>query len=121
MADISHTRPSPSEFHILLALADAERHGYGIMAEVVERTGGRFRLGPGTLYTAIKRMLSRGWIEASVERPDPQDDQRRRYYRLTSIGHQVLVEEAEYLAGIVRLAREKHLLGLPAESGGTLL
>lgn len=102
-----------SEFHILLALADAERHGYGIMQEVAERTGGTVRLGPGTLYGAIKRMLAVGFIEESDRRPAPElDDERRRcYYRLTGPGRKVAAKEAERLAALVRVARSKRLLG----------
>ena len=97
--------------HILLALADAERHGYGIMQEVAERTKGRSRLGPGTVYTAIKRMVARGWIEESDERPDPaQDDRRRRYYRLTSAGRRIAAADARRLEQLVELARIKRLL-----------
>ena len=75
---------TPAMFHILLALADRERHGYHIMQEVDERTEGKVRLGPGTLYGSIKRMLADGMIEETDERPDADmDDERRRYYRLT--------------------------------------
>src|ERR687883_1390631 len=99
---------TPAVLQILLALADGERHGYGIMREVEERTGGETRLGPGTLYGSIKRMLADGLIEESDERPDPEmDDQRRRYYRITDFGRQVAGAEAERLAGLVSTAREK--------------
>jgi len=102
---------NPPEFHILLALADADRHGYGIMQEVAQRTGGRTRLGPGTLYGAIKRMLAAGFLEETEERPDPEmDDQRRRYYRLTPLGRKVAAAEAERLAELVRVAASKRLL-----------
>ena len=102
---------SPPEFQILLALADGEKHGYAIMQEVHARTGGRTRLGPGTLYGAIKRMLRGALIEEAEERPDPQlDDQRRRYYRLTDAGRRVAVAEAERIAELVRTARDKQLL-----------
>ena len=101
---------TPAVLHILLALADEERHGYGIMREVEERTGGETRLGPGTLYGSIKRMLADGLIEESDERPDPEmDDQRRRYYRMTDFGRRVTVAEAERLQGLVRTARAKKL------------
>ena len=104
----------PAVLHILLALADEERHGYGIMREVERRTGGETRLGPGTLYGSIKRMLTDGLIEESDERPDPQmDDQRRRYYRITDFGRRVAGAEAERLAGLVSTAREKKLLRGP--------
>lgn len=98
-------------FHILLALADKERHGYEIMQEVQERTEGAVRLGPGTLYGSIKRMLSDGLVEESEERPDPElDDERRRYYRLTDFGLKVAKAESERLAALVKSARVKKLL-----------
>jgi DNA-binding PadR family transcriptional regulator len=98
----------------LLSLADEERHGYGIMREVEDRTRGEVRLGPGTLYGAIKRMLADGLIQESGERPDPgMDDQRRRYYRITDFGRRVAGAEAERLAGLVSVAREKKLLRGP--------
>lgn len=102
---------TPAMFHILLALADRERHGYDIMREVDERTAGKVRLGPGTLYGSIKRMLSDGLLEEMDERPDPElDDERRRYYRLTDFGYRVAVAEAERLARLVKSARIKKLL-----------
>jgi DNA-binding PadR family transcriptional regulator len=102
---------SPAVFHVLLALADAERHGYGIIKEVEARTEGRVRLGPGTLYGSIKRMLEQGLVEESGERPDAAlDDERRRYYRLTDFGRSVATAEAERLSGLVRVARAKQLL-----------
>ena len=98
-------------FHILLALADKERHGYDIMREVDERSEGQMRLGPGTLYGSIKRMLRDGWIEELDERPDPElDDERRRYYRLSKFGHRVMVAEAERLEKLVQSARRKKVL-----------
>ena len=101
-----------SEFHILLALADHERHGYGIMREVEEKSGGTVRLGPGTLYGAIKRMLSAGLIEESARRPARKDDDQRRrcYYRLTPQGRRIVTEEAQRLAALVRVAAAKRLL-----------
>jgi DNA-binding PadR family transcriptional regulator len=105
---------TPAVLHILLALADEERHGYGVMKEVEDRTEGEVRLGPGTLYGSIKRMLAGGLIEESDERPDPAlDDQRRRYYRITDFGRRVAGAEAERLAGLVNTAREKRLLRRP--------
>lgn len=102
---------TPAVLHILLAVADEERHGYGIMREVEARTGGRTRLGPGTLYGSIKRMLADGLIEESDERPDPEmDDQRRRYYRITNFGRKVAGAEAERLSGLVETARARKLL-----------
>ena len=102
---------TPAMFHILLALADRERHGYEIMREVDERTEGKVRMGPGTLYGSIKRMLVSGWIEELEERPDPEeDDERRRYYRLSDFGFKVAVAEAERLSSLVKSARMKKLL-----------
>ena len=102
---------TPAVFHILLALADGERHGYGVIKEVDARTEGKVRLGPGTLYGSIKRMLAEGMIEESGERPDPElDDERRRYYRLTGFGRRVASAEAERLSGLVAAARAKRLL-----------
>ena len=102
---------TPAMFHVLLALADKERHGYEIMQEVHERTEGSVRLGPGTLYGSIKRMLSDGLVEESAERPDPElDDERRRYYRLTDFGCRVARAEAERLALLLKSVRAKKLL-----------
>ena len=106
---------TPAAFHILLALADGEKHGYGIMREVAAQTEGKMRLGPGTLYGTIKRMLADGWIEESDERPDPElDDERRRYYRLTDFGQKVARAEAERLSSLVSVARAKRLVGKAA-------
>jgi DNA-binding PadR family transcriptional regulator len=99
---------SPAVFHILLALADEERHGYGIMQDVAHQTGNALRLGPGTLYGCLKRMLAAGLVEESDERPDPAlDDERRRYYRMTALGKRVVHAEAERLYGAVTAARTK--------------
>jgi DNA-binding PadR family transcriptional regulator len=93
-------------FHILITLADGEAHGYAMMQEVTRRSGGTVRLGPGTLYGAISRLLEDRIIEESEERPDPEmDDTRRRYYRLTKFGGRVLAAETERLADLVRAAR----------------
>lgn len=116
----SSPRPplAPAAFHILLSLADADRHGYGIMQEVAALTGGAMRLGPGTLYTNIKRLVQDGLIEETDERPDPEhDDERRRYYRLTETGRRVLGAEAERLAALVETARHKRLLPQAVPSG----
>src|SRR5690349_10237473 len=87
---------TPAVFHILLALANGERHGYGIMQEIAAATDGQMRIGPGTLYRSIKQMLAAGMIEESDERPDPElDDERRRYYRLTGFGRRVAQAEAQ--------------------------
>ena len=99
-----------SEFEILLALADGERHGYSIMTEVTERTGGSLRLGPGTLYGSVKRMLASGLIDEYSPRRRIADDERRRYYRLTALGRAVASAEAARLDALVRHARRKRLL-----------
>jgi DNA-binding PadR family transcriptional regulator len=102
---------TPAVFHILLALADGEKHGYGIKKEVEERTEGKTRLVPGTLYGSISRMQESGLIKESGTRPDPSlDDERRRYYRLTEFGLRVTQAEARRLAQLVKVARSKQLL-----------
>ncbi|HHX65562.1 MAG TPA: PadR family transcriptional regulator [Chloroflexi bacterium] len=111
---------TPAVFHILLALVDGEKHGYGIMKEVERATEGQINMGAGTLYGSIKRMLAAGLIVESDERPDPaMDDQRRRYYRLTGAGRRVVTAEAERLERAVAEARAKALLDRPplTESG----
>src|SRR5688500_10849512 len=98
-------------FHILLALAAKDRHGYEIMREADERGEGRVRLGPGTLHGSSKRMLDDGLSEELEERPDPDlDDERRRYYRLSNLGRRIAVAEAERLEKLVKSARAKKLL-----------
>src|SRR5580692_3034963 len=102
---------TPPVFHILLALADEERHGYGIMQDVAWQTNDKLQLGPGTLYGCLKRMLAAGLVEESDERPDPaMDDERRRYYRMTALGRRVVRAEAERLEGAVSAARSRRLL-----------
>jgi DNA-binding PadR family transcriptional regulator len=102
---------TPPVFQILLALCDRERHGYGIMQEVAAQTDGQLRLGPGTLYGCLNRMLRARLVEESEERPDPQlDDQRRRYYRITDLGRRVSRLEAARLETAVDAARAKRLL-----------
>jgi len=97
---------TPAMFHVLLALADDERHGYAILKDVEARTGGSVRLGAGTLYGIVKRLLADGLIEQSRRRPPAaEDDERRRYYRLTSFGRKVLVAEVERLERAVELAK----------------
>lgn len=111
---------TPVTLNILLALADEERHGYGIMLEVSDRTGGKMRMGPGTLYSSIKRLVEGRLIEESEERPAPEsDDERRRYYRLTDFGRRVLAAEVERLESMVRAAREKG--AYPAPEPGTAM
>lgn len=103
-----HLPLTPATLNILLALSEGERHGYGIMSEVSLRTGGSVRLGPGTLYTSLKRMLAAGIVEDSDERPDPAlDDTRRRYYRLSGFGERVLAAEIDRLERTVREARSR--------------
>lgn len=105
---------TPAVFHILLALSEGERHGYGIMQEIAKLTDGQVRLGPGTLYRSVKAMLTDGLIEESDERPDPQfDDERRRYYRLTELGQRVARAEAQRLDVVLRAARSRKLLDRP--------
>jgi DNA-binding PadR family transcriptional regulator len=106
---------TPAVFHVLLALAGGERHGYAIMQEVAASTAGRIKMGPGTLYGTVKRLLEARLIEESDERPDPElDDDRRRYYRLTGVGEEVVRAEARRYAEIVELARGKKLIRKPA-------
>ena len=96
----------PAVFHILMALADEDRHGYGIIQEVLTRTNGDVRLRPGTLYRSIQRMLDDDLIIEVHERPAPElDDERRRYYRMTKFGKAAAREEANRLNELVRLAR----------------
>ena len=105
------TALTPAAFHILLALADGEHHGYAIMQEVAALTEGKVTLGPGTLYRSIKTLLADGLIEETAERPDPAlDDERRRYYRLTQRGRGLAETEAARLAALVRVARARQLL-----------
>jgi DNA-binding PadR family transcriptional regulator len=99
---------TPAIAHILLALADGDRHGYAIMQEVERLTDGALRMGPGTLYGTIKRMLAAGLIEEADERPDPAlDDERRRYYRATRLGMAVLEAETARMSTLVSAARAK--------------
>jgi DNA-binding PadR family transcriptional regulator len=96
----------PAAFHILMALAEEDRHGYAIMELVAGRTGGAVRLSPATLYRSVRRMLAQGLIVEPRERPAPEDDdERRRYYRITPFGQAVARAETSRLAGLVRLAR----------------
>lgn len=97
---------APAVFHVLMALADDDRHGYGIIQEVLARTDGGVRLSPGTLYRSIQRMLEDQLIVEISERPAPElDDERRRYYRITAFGRAVARAEANRLHELVRLAR----------------
>jgi len=99
------------EFHILLALASEERHGYAILQEVAALTGGEMQLEPGTLYRALHRMLKDGWVVESARRPAADlDDERRRYYRLTPAGRREAAAEAARLQRLVTVARAHRLL-----------
>jgi len=97
-------------FHILLALADEDRHGYAVIQDVEARTGGALRLSAGTLYRSIQRMLEQGLIVETRDRPAPEDDdERRRYYRITPLGTATAKAEARRLAALVRMARARGL------------
>lgn len=96
-------------FHILVALADEDLHGYEIMRRVEEQTGGRTRLGPGTLYSSIQALLEAGFI-AEIAGADSPNDDRRRYYKLTASGRKACRTEAERLADLLRVARAKKIL-----------
>ena len=99
-----------SVMHVVVALADGEKHGYAILRDVAELSDGAVRMGSGTLYGSIKRMLDQGLIEETEERPDPAlDDQRRRYYRLTELGQRVGAAEHRRLTALVDAARLRRL------------
>jgi DNA-binding PadR family transcriptional regulator len=103
---------TPATLHVLLSLADSEKHGYAIIQEVAARTGGEVQLGAGTLYALVKRLLEGGLIDESGDRPDPSmDDERRRYYRLTAFGRDVAIAEVKRLEDVVRQARAVRLFG----------
>lgn len=110
-SDVESFLPLPAAtFHILMATAEEDRHGYAIIQDVEERTGGKLKLSPGTLYRSIQRMLEQGLIVEARERPVPElDDERRRYYRITPLGAAVAKAEATRMAGLVRLARRMGL------------
>src|SRR5579859_7048217 len=102
--------PAPV-FHILIALADRDRHGYSIMQDVAARTEGKVQLSAGTLYSSIRRMLEQGLIEELAESPDPSStDERRRYYRLTRFGRRVAAAEVERLNTLLQQARATGLV-----------
>ena len=102
---------TPAVFHLLLSLVDGERHGYAIMQSVEQSTDGEMKMGPGTLYGTIKRLLAAGLIEESEERPDPElDDERRRYYRLTDLGQRALGLESRRYQRLVKLAQNHGLI-----------
>jgi DNA-binding PadR family transcriptional regulator len=117
MAVVKFLPLTPQVFHILVALADRDQHGYSIMQDVAERTGGSMRLSPGTLYGSIKRMLEDGLILElrPKDRPDAaNDDERRRYYRLTPLGRKVAKAEAARMSELVEQAR---IYGLAPKRG----
>jgi DNA-binding PadR family transcriptional regulator len=101
-----------AQLHILLALADGEKHGYAIMSEVEVVTEGSVTMGPGTLYGTVKRMLNAGLVEETDERPDPElDDERRRYYRVTGLGERVLDAEVARMEQLARTATARRIVG----------
>ena len=108
MDDVASLLPLPPvTFHVLLALADQDRHGYAIIQEVEERTGGALTLSAGTLYRSIHRMLEQGLVVETRDRPAPEDDdERRRYYRITKFGVETARAESRRLEQLVRLARQ---------------
>src|SRR6185295_8776671 len=111
-SDIDELLPlPPATFHILMALADEERHGYAVIQDIALRTNGDLKMSAGTLYRSIQRMQEQGLIVESKNRPDPEeDDERRRYYRLTEFGNAVARAEARRLAQLVKLARARGIV-----------
>lgn len=108
MADLdpSSLLPLPqAQFHVLVTLTEGERHGYAIMQAVERTSDGIVRMGPASLYGTLKRLVDQGLAEELPHRPAPDDDQRRRYYRLTDLGGRVCVAEADRLASLVRITR----------------
>jgi|SRR5579864_5417515 DNA-binding PadR family transcriptional regulator len=103
---------SPATLHILLSLAGEDLHGYGIMQEVARQSEGKYKLGPGTLYDNLQKMIQRDWVKELGNRPS-DDDPRRRYYRLTSVGRGVLAAETARLAAVVREARSRLQIAKP--------
>jgi DNA-binding PadR family transcriptional regulator len=99
---------TPAVFHVLLALAPGERHGYGILKDVLRQTDGAVRLGPGTLYGTLQRLMELNWVEETAG-PKAEDDQRRRYYRLTRDGRRALSSEVERMEALVRAARAQRI------------
>jgi DNA-binding PadR family transcriptional regulator len=104
--DVSSFLPLPqAQFHVLVALTEGEKHGYAIMQAVESSSGGIVRMGPASLYGTLKRLVAQGWAEELPHRPEPDDDQRRRYYRLSGLGQRVCAAEADRLASLVRITR----------------
>jgi DNA-binding PadR family transcriptional regulator len=115
---VTHTPLTPAVFHILLALSSEERHGYGIMKQVEADSAGKVKMGPGTLYGSIRRMIDAGLIRESDKRVDPEmDDERRVYYRITAEGKRALNEELERYRDIVAVAKRRQLIPTPATYG----
>jgi len=116
-----HRRPdlelTEAMFLILVAVADEERHGYAVMQEVAEETEGRVRLGPGTLYRSLKRLLDGGLIAEAERRPGPEEDERRRYYRITDAGRSAALDEARRLEAVLSLARRRSLAPAGVDRG----
>ncbi len=105
-----HLPLTPAVFHVLLALADGDKHGYAIMKEVDRRTDGKVTLSAGTLYGIVARLLNEGMISETERRPAPElDDERRRYYQLTRFGREVATAEAERMESAIALAHAKNL------------
>jgi DNA-binding PadR family transcriptional regulator len=101
----------PATFHILIALVPEDKHGYAVIQDIEQRTGGEIRLSAGTLYRSIQRMLEQGLIRETRERPAPElDDERRRYYRITPIGEDVARAEAQRMSALVKMARAQGLV-----------
>ena len=105
---------TPAVFHILLALAGGKRHGYAISKVVLRQTDGRMRMGPGTLYGTLQRLLDQGWVEA-VDGPESADE-RRRYYRLKALGRRALEAEVERMDALVRTARAERVVPRPSRT-----
>ncbi len=101
-----------AQFHVLVALTEGERHGYAIMQAVEKSSSGVVRMGPATLYGTLKRLVDQGLAEERAHRPDPDDDQRRRYYRMTGLGQRVCSAEADRLSSLVRITRANLRPGL---------
>src|SRR5215216_2053264 len=115
---MGHLDPTPflplpsAQFHVSVAPTEGDLHGYAIMGRVEESSGGLVRMGPATLYGTLKRLVDQGLAEELRRRPDPDDDQRRRYYRLTGLGERVCAAEADRLSGLVRITRSNLRPGL---------